>query len=90
MPRRPSHPFVRMTTVRVPRWIRYGTRPGVRYRYGQTDYWVVHCGHPTALWPYYGQAPDGQMILTPTGRGFQYLKDAKAAVEAVYRKENRS
>jgi len=29
------------------------------------DGWkITHCGHPTALWPYILQTPDGRMILT--------------------------
>jgi hypothetical protein len=46
--------------------------------------WVVrHCGHPTALWPYYGVPPGGgEMLLAPSGHGFQTLALAQAAVEA--------
>jgi hypothetical protein len=45
--------------------------------------WLVrHCGHPTALWPYYGVPPGGgDMLLAPNGRGFQKLVHAQDAVE---------
>lgn len=42
---------------------------------------VCHCLHSTALWPWYGETPDGSMILAPNGRAFQFLNDAKVAVE---------
>ena len=46
----------------------YRRRPGWtkahegRWDYHATGYSVRHCGHPTALWPYYGETPEGQMI----------------------------
>jgi hypothetical protein len=48
--------------------------------------WLVrHCGHPTALWPYYGLRPEGgQMLLSGgfgVGIGFRTLALAQAAVE---------
>jgi hypothetical protein len=42
---------------------------------------VIHCGHPTALWPYYIVTPAGETVLAPSGRGFRYLAVAKAEVE---------
>jgi hypothetical protein len=43
---------------------------------------VHHCGHPTALWPYYGVPPGGgPMLLAPSGRGFSKLAHAQAACE---------
>jgi hypothetical protein len=44
-------------------------------------YVIRHCGHPTALWPYYGTTPGGETILAPNGRGFGHLADAQAAME---------
>lgn len=54
---------------------------------------VCHCGHPTALWPYYGIPPGygldlhkSRMLLTGgigLGRGFARLVAAQAAVEKV-------
>jgi len=48
--------------------------------------WVVYrCGHPTALWPYYGmRLLAGGWGL---GRGFSKLARAQAAVEAELAKE---
>lgn len=52
---------------------------------------VAHCGHPTALWPYYGVDNDGVMILTgwkngrsgskTFGTGFPRLAEAQDAIE---------
>jgi hypothetical protein len=55
---------------------------GTRWDYRVAGYRVRHCGHPTALWPYSGETPEGRMILAPTGRGFSTLNAAQAAVEA--------
>ena len=47
-----------------------------------TSGWLVrHCGHPTALWPYYGISPSGEMFLAPNGHGFRRLALAQKAVE---------
>jgi hypothetical protein len=47
-------------------------------------YRVRYCGHPTALWPYYGQTPRTGLLIAPNGRGFRTLNQAQAAVEAEY------
>ncbi len=63
---------------------------GRRYRLaiadiGDVDVFVVHCGHPTALWPYYIEASfSPTIILAPNGKGFQYLRDAKLAAWKAY------
>jgi hypothetical protein len=64
----------------------FGGQNGASYHLVGTKYYVRHCGHPTANWPYYGLRPDGSMILAPSGYAFQFLQDAKAATEAEYRK----
>lgn len=46
-----------------------------------SGWWVRHCGHPTALWPYYGHSPEGRILLSPNGRAFRLLVDAQEAVE---------
>jgi hypothetical protein len=50
-----------------------------------TRYFVKHCGHPTANYPWYGERPDGSIItsgaLGRSGMAFRYLDDAKVAVE---------
>lgn len=76
-------------------WIRqaglYGGSNGSIHQLEGTRYFVKHCGHPTANWPWYGIRPDGSMILHPSGYAFQLLADCKAAVIREYRaslKEN--
>jgi hypothetical protein len=41
---------------------------------------VHHCGHPTALFPYYVEAPDGRSFIAANGRGFMHLAAANAAI----------
>ena len=78
-------------------WIAYGD-PRIKCRryqmsvtpddgrgHTELEIWVIHCGHPTAVWPYYGEAYFADtMFLGPTGRGFQYLDDAKDALWTAY------
>lgn len=45
-----------------------------------SGYWIEHCGHPTALWPYALYGPDGFMVLAPNGRAWRTLVDAAAYV----------
>lgn len=49
---------------------------------------IIHCGHPTALWPYYIQPPDGfgdhHMAIAPNNKAFQYLADAQAAARLLH------
>ena len=68
----------------MPEWIGEGQKGRRRYIYGDTGWWIEHCGHPTALWPYAAYSPDGIMLLEPSGRDFQTVKRAKAAVEDAY------
>jgi hypothetical protein len=54
-------------------------RPGCEWSYRG---WIVqHCGHPTALWPYLGWSPSGEMIVGENGKGFRTLALAQAEVE---------
>jgi hypothetical protein len=46
---------------------------------------VIHCGHPTANFPYYICSAQGETILAPNGRGFQLLALAKARVEQLHK-----
>jgi len=51
---------------------------------GKPTGWAVqHCGHPTALRPYVGLDPSGNMVLNGTV-AFTNLKDAQAATVGVY------
>ncbi len=71
--------------------------PGVGGKCGATflhksGWRVRHCGHPTAIWPYYGIPPNSTdasdrctILLTGgfgLGTGFTTLKEAQAAVLA--------
>lgn len=42
---------------------------------------VEHCGHQTAIRPWFGRGPAGR-ILAPHGGAFAVVRDARAAVEA--------
>lgn len=72
-------------------WRAWGVRPGRHYQlivHGeQTNIYVHHCGHPTAIWPYYiSRRADGKgpMILAPNGHGFMTLKAAQEAALALW------
>lgn len=52
------------------------------FRFGKSGFQVRRAPHPTCLWPWYGVRPDGSMVLHPSGRAFQLLKDALEAVQA--------
>jgi hypothetical protein len=67
-------------------WRAWGSRPGRHYQLlfvGEgTNVYVHHCGHPTAIYPYYiSRREDGQgpMTLAPNGHGFMSLNAAKEA-----------
>ena len=74
-------------------WRAWGFRPGRHYqlmvRGEGMDIYVHHCGHPTAIWPYYiSRNADGKgpMILAPNGHGFMWLKAAQEAAVALWRR----
>ena len=51
-----------------------------------TNGWEVrHCGHPTAIWPYFvvAKGHEGRIVSDRSGRGFGTLVKAFEAVEAV-------
>ena len=51
-----------------------------------TSGWTVHhCGHPTALWPYYvaHEAKGFATVVSGTNRGFRSIVAARRAVEAL-------
>lgn len=53
-------------------WQRTEGRPGKKGgSWAHPSGWTVHhCGHPTALWPYYLRDPDGTMVVSHNGHGF--------------------
>ena len=68
------------------RWVDLGGRGKFKtWQLAGTGYFVKHCGHPTANYPWYGERPDGTTItsgaLGRSGMAFRYLDDAKVAVE---------
>lgn len=44
---------------------------------------VMHCGHPTALWPYYLLQPDRSSVVSFNGRGFKSVAIAQDVVERI-------
>ena len=55
---------------------------GCEWLHNASGWLVKHCGHPTALHPYYGVPPaGGEILLAPTGYAFNDLIDAQIAVE---------
>ncbi len=71
---------------RPPAWqkIRSGNHGGCGAVWEHASGWqLIHCGHPTANFPWYGVSPDGrERLIHPNGMAFRLLRDAKAAVEA--------
>lgn len=59
---------------------------GARYAL-PSGWWIEHCGHPTALWPYLVYSPAGERVLAPNGRAWRSLE--LAAAEAMRREAGR-
>ncbi len=63
-------------------WERHAAAVGAHYELmidgKATNNWVKHCGHPTALRPYYVRLADGRVLE----RKHRLLDDAKAAAIA--------
>lgn len=52
-----------------------------------SGWWIEHCGHATAIFPYVAYDPDGRGHVNPNnGRGFRHLVDAKQYVEETLKK----
>jgi hypothetical protein len=63
-------------------WTTIGTSTHGLYLHNPSGWRIVHCGHPTALWPYYAKHPDYRPSLIDTGgRAFAWLERARQAVE---------
>lgn len=54
---------------------------GAVYEHPYSGWQIHHCGHPTALWPYYLTEPGRPgIVVSHNGRGFRDLDAAKTAV----------
>jgi len=59
---------------------------GVVHVHTPSQMQVLHCGHPTANFPYYIRDVQGErQIYAPNGRGFQRLTEAKQYVEQLHK-----
>lgn len=65
-----------------------GVTCGAQHLHVPSGMVVIHCGHPTANFPYYIQTPRGASIFAPNGRGFQRLALAKEHVERLWEGRN--
>ena len=77
---------------RFPGWTRLsepGRKCDARWLHEASGWVIRHCGHPTALWPYFAVDPEhpGCETMTHNGKGFRKLEDGFAAIEAVLRGE---
>ena len=55
-------------------------------RYEHAAGWeVVHCGHPTAIWPYYLRRLDdpSAIVVSHNGLGFRGVRIARRVVEGI-------
>lgn len=57
---------------------------GTHFRHDASGWEIRHCGHPTALWPYYLIEPSsGRSVVSHNGMGFTGLRVAMAVVEDI-------
>ncbi len=56
-----------------------------RWLHEPSGWQVVHCGHPTANWPWYATDPaaPGLTVVSENGHAFRLLPEAMDAVERV-------
>jgi hypothetical protein len=66
-------------------WTREGDGLDARYHHIESGWVIVHCGHPTANYPYYGLSPDHGEAFTSGGFGkgyaFRRIKEAQESIE---------
>lgn len=68
-----------------PEWSNHGGGEKMSACWVHTSgWWIQHCGHPTALWPYALMPPDGGPgVVAFNGRGFKTLRAARAVVHGI-------
>lgn len=68
-----------------PNWVKTLDGRGCGDQWSHPNGWrVIHCGHPTANYPWYGHGPNDETMLSGginLGMAFQYLTDAQIACE---------
>ena len=52
------------------------SRTDAKYKHS-SGWMIVHCGHMTALRPYYALSPDGAEVFDDSGRGWRTVDEAK-------------
>ena len=57
-----------------PGWQQLGSGVAGKWLHHSSGWIVRHCGHPTALWPYYCVSPTGLQLLAENGHGFRTLE----------------
>lgn len=55
---------------------------GVEYRHS-SGWSAIHCGHPTAIFPFYLRQPDGGGVYSCNGRAFKSAAVAKGVIERI-------
>jgi len=73
--------------AKYPGWTRRsesGRKTSADWEHRATGWHVRHCGHPTAIHPYFAEDPDGRMVVHANGHGFDTLLQAMSAVEQLH------
>lgn len=53
------------------------------YAHHPTEWQVKHCGHATALHPFFALSPDGKQVAASRARAFDSVEEAKLVVEGI-------
>lgn len=62
-------------------WTSHGKGKVGRFDEHVSGWRVLHCGHPTALWPWYAESPDGKMVVSESGYAWRKLETAREHIE---------
>ena len=55
-----------------------------RFLHRPSGWMVIHCGHPTANYPYYAEKSGEGIIVGSYGQGWRRLNDAFDAIEGLH------